>query len=94
MVALQEFSTGVVIIGLTVLNAILGLNQEGKAAESIAALQKMLLIKAHVRRGGALADVPAEELVPGTSSSSKRATRSPPTDACSSPPRSRSKKRL
>ena len=65
MVALQEFSTGVVIIGLTVLNAVLGLNQEGKAAESVAALQKMLVIRAHVRRGGELADLPAEELVPG-----------------------------
>ncbi len=65
MVALQEFSTGVAIIGLTVLNAILGLNQEGKAAESVAALQKMLLIRAHVRRGGELSDIPAEELVPG-----------------------------
>ncbi len=65
MVALQEFSTGVVIIGLTVLNAVLGLNQEGKAAESVAALQKMLVIRAHVRRSGDLADVPAEELVPG-----------------------------
>jgi Ca2+-transporting ATPase len=65
MVALQEFSTGVVIIGLTVLNAVLGLNQEGKAAESVAALQKMLVIRAHVRRDGELVDVPAEELVPG-----------------------------
>jgi Ca2+-transporting ATPase len=65
MVALQEFSTGVVIIGLTVLNAVLGLNQEGKAAESVAALQKMLVIRAHVRRGGELLDVPAEELVAG-----------------------------
>ena len=65
MVALQEFSTGIAILGLTVLNAILGLNQEGKAAESVAALQKMLLIKAHVRRGGSVADIPAEELVPG-----------------------------
>jgi P-type Ca2+ transporter type 2C len=65
MAALQEFSTGVVIIGLTVLNAILGLNQEGKAAESVAALQKMLVIRAHVRRKGSMADVPAEELVPG-----------------------------
>jgi Ca2+-transporting ATPase len=65
MTALQEFSTGIVIIGLTVLNAILGLNQEGKAAESVAALQKMLVIKAHVRREGEVADVPAEELVPG-----------------------------
>ena len=65
IVALQEFSTGIVIIGLTVLNAVLGLNQEGKAAESVAALQKMLLIRAHVRRGGAVMDVPSEELVPG-----------------------------
>ncbi|HST16237.1 MAG TPA: HAD-IC family P-type ATPase [Gaiellaceae bacterium] len=63
--ALQEFSTGVVILGLTVLNAVLGLNQEGKAAESVAALQKMLVIRAHVRRGGDLMDVPAEDLVPG-----------------------------
>ncbi|MFL5969977.1 MAG: cation-translocating P-type ATPase [Gaiellaceae bacterium] len=65
MVALQEFSTGIVIIGLTVLNAILGLNQEGKAAASVAALQKMLLIRAHARRGGEVVDVPSEELVPG-----------------------------
>ncbi|MFL5926982.1 MAG: cation-translocating P-type ATPase, partial [Gaiellaceae bacterium] len=65
MAALQEFSTGIVIIGLTVLNAVLGLNQEGKAAESVAALQKMLVIKAHARRDGVLVDVPAEELVPG-----------------------------
>src|SRR5262245_52464323 len=60
--ALQEFATGLAILGLTVLNAILGLNQEGKAAESVAALQKMLVIRAHVRRRGAMADVPAEEL--------------------------------
>jgi Ca2+-transporting ATPase len=65
MVALQEFSTGIAILGLTVLNAILGLNQEGKAAESVAALQKMLIIRAHARRGGERIDVPAEELVPG-----------------------------
>jgi len=65
IVALQEFSTGLVIIGLTVLNAVLGLNQEGKAAESVAALQKMLIIRAHARRDGQLVDVPAEELVPG-----------------------------
>ena len=65
IVALQELSTGLVILGVTVVNAILGLNQEGKAAESVAALQKMLVIKAHVRRGGELTDVPAEELVPG-----------------------------
>jgi Ca2+-transporting ATPase len=65
MAALQEFSTGIAILGLTVLNAVLGLNQEGKAAESVAALQKMLVIKAHARRGGEAVDIPAEELVPG-----------------------------
>jgi Ca2+-transporting ATPase len=65
MVALQEFSTGIVILALTVVNALLGLNQEGKAAESVAALQKMLVIRAHVRRDGVLTDLPAEELVPG-----------------------------
>jgi Ca2+-transporting ATPase len=65
MVALQEFGTGVAILGITVLNAILGLNQEGKAAESVAALQRMLVLEAHVRRDGELRDVPAEELVPG-----------------------------
>ena len=65
IVALQEFSTGLVILGLTVLNAVLGLNQEGKAAESVAALQKMLIIRAHARRAGELVDVAAEELVPG-----------------------------
>ena len=65
IVALQEFSTGIVIIGLTVLNAVLGLNQEGKAAESVAALQKMLIIRAHARRGGELVELPSEELVPG-----------------------------
>ena len=63
--ALQELSTGIVILALTVVNALLGLNQEGKAAESVAALQKMLVIRAHVRRGGMLTDLPAEELVPG-----------------------------
>jgi Ca2+-transporting ATPase len=65
MVALQEWSTGILLIVLTVFNAVLGLNQEGKAAESVAALQKMLVIRAHARRGGAVVDVPAEELVPG-----------------------------
>jgi P-type Ca2+ transporter type 2C len=65
VVALQEFGTGLAILGITVLNAILGLNQEGKAAESVAALQKMLVIKAHARRAGSRIDIPSEELVPG-----------------------------
>ena len=65
IVVLQDFATGIFIIGLTVLNAVLGLNQEGKAAESVAALRKMLIMKAKARRNGELVELPAEELVPG-----------------------------
>ena len=59
VVALGEWHTAIVVFAVTLLNAILGLNQEGKAAESVAALQKMLVLKAHVRRGGEVTDVPA-----------------------------------
>ena len=65
IVALQDISTGLVVIGLTVLNAVMGLHQEGKAAESVAALRQMLIMTAGVRRDGELSEVPAEELVPG-----------------------------
>jgi Ca2+-transporting ATPase len=63
--ALQEWHTAIVVAAVTLLNAVLGLRQEGKAAQSVAALQKMLVLKAHVRRGGQVIDLPAEELVPG-----------------------------
>jgi Ca2+-transporting ATPase len=63
--ALQDLATGLVVIGLTVFNALMGLHQEGKAAESVAALGKMLIMTANVRRGGERQQVPAEELVPG-----------------------------
>ena len=53
------------ILLLTLLNAVLGLNQEGKAAAAVAALAKMMIVKARVRRDGALTQVPAEQLVPG-----------------------------
>ena len=65
IVALQDVSTGLVVLGLTVLNALMGLHQEGKAAESVAALRQMLIITASVRRDGQIFEIPAEELVPG-----------------------------
>ena len=46
IVALQDVSTGLVVIGLTVVNAMMGLHQEGKAAESVAALRQMLIMTA------------------------------------------------
>jgi len=65
MVPLKQWGTGLLLILLTLLNAVLGLHQEGKAAAAIGALQKMMIIKAKVRRDGQLAELPAEELVPG-----------------------------
>ena len=62
---LHEYGTGIVVLLLTFFNAILGLHQEGKAAEAVAALQKMMFIKARVRRDGQLVELPAEQLVPG-----------------------------
>ncbi|HEY9293537.1 MAG TPA: cation-transporting P-type ATPase, partial [Microlunatus sp.] len=52
IVALQDLSTGLVVLGLTVFNALMGLHQEGKAAQSVESLRKMLIITANVRRGG------------------------------------------
>ncbi len=63
--ALTQWGTGIMLLLLTVFNAILGLRQEGKAAAAVAALQKMMIIKAKVHRDGALAELAAEELVPG-----------------------------
>ena len=65
IVPLEQYATGIVLILLTLLNAVLGLRQEGKAAAAVAALQKMMIIKAKARRDGALVVLPAEELVPG-----------------------------
>ncbi len=61
----KQPATGVVILLLTLLNAVLGLNQEGKAAAAVAALAKMMIVKARVRRDGELMQIPAEQLVPG-----------------------------
>ena len=60
-----QIATGVVLIGLTLFNAAMGLNQEGKASASVAALQKMMVVNAKVRRDAALATLPMEQLVPG-----------------------------
>jgi P-type Ca2+ transporter type 2C len=62
---LKQLGTGLLLILLTLFNAVMGLQQEGKAAAAVAALQKMVIIKAKVRRDGQLAEIPAEQLVPG-----------------------------
>ncbi|MBB5019616.1 magnesium-transporting ATPase (P-type) [Chitinivorax tropicus] len=54
-----------VIIGVVVINAIIGFVQEGKAEQALDAIRKMLSLKAMVIRDGVRAEVPAESLVPG-----------------------------
>ncbi len=61
----NQAATGVVLILLTLLNAAMGLSQEGKASASVAALQKMMVVKAKARRNGDLAELPMDQLVPG-----------------------------
>jgi Ca2+-transporting ATPase len=61
----KQYGTGLVILGLTLVNAVIGLRQEGKAAAAVAALQQMMIIKAKVRRDGAITELPAGDLVPG-----------------------------
>ncbi len=60
-----DVSTAIVLFVLTLLNAIMGLNQENKAEESVAALSKMMKATARVRRNGEALEISAEDIVPG-----------------------------
>ncbi len=65
LVLAGQVGTTIVLLALTVLNAVLGLHQESKAEESLVALQKMLKNIARVRRDGEAIEIDAEGLVPG-----------------------------
>jgi len=54
-----------VIVGVVVINAIIGFLQESKAEQAIESLKQMLAPSAIVLRDGKRASVPAAELVPG-----------------------------
>ena len=53
------------LAGLTVFNAVIGLRQESKAEESVKALAQMMKTIARVRRDGQAVEIDAQELVPG-----------------------------
>jgi P-type Ca2+ transporter type 2C len=61
----DDTGTTVLLAGLTVFNAVIGLRQEAKAEESVAALAQMMKTIARVRRDGQAIEIDAEELVPG-----------------------------
>ena len=60
-----QWSTGLVLIALTVFNAVTGLRQEGKAESAMNALKSLMKQTARVRRDGAESEIPAEEVVLG-----------------------------
>jgi len=62
---LGEWVDAAAIMTIVVLNAILGVVQESRAEEALAALKKMAAPEAHVLRDGRRVMVPASDLVPG-----------------------------
>ena len=65
LVVTGDVGTSVVLAGLTVFNAVIGLRQEAKAEDSVKALAQMTKTVARVRRGGQAIEIDATELVPG-----------------------------
>jgi Ca2+-transporting ATPase len=63
--ALGEMEEAAAILAIVILNAVLGVIQEKRAEEALAALQKMAAPEARVIRDGHRRTVPARELVPG-----------------------------
>jgi magnesium-transporting ATPase (P-type) len=62
---IKEWGTAVVLLALTVLNAVVGLRQEGKAESAMNALRSMMKATARVRRDGAESQMPAEDVALG-----------------------------
>lgn len=54
-----------VIVGVVVINALIGFVQEGKAEKALNAIRRMLSLDAIVLRDGKRQQIPAEQLVPG-----------------------------
>lgn len=62
---LKEYVDSGVILGVVIINAVIGFIQEAKAEKAIESLKKMLSPSATTLRDGRKVVIPAEELVPG-----------------------------
>jgi magnesium-transporting ATPase (P-type) len=63
--ALGLWLDAAIILGVVVLNSLLGFFQEGKAAQALESISKMLSAEARTLRDGAPRLIPADTLVPG-----------------------------
>ncbi len=63
--AIQQWTTAIALIVITLFNAVVGLRQAGKAESAMNALQSMMKATARVRRDMAEAEISAEQLVVG-----------------------------
>ena len=61
----NDYVDSIIIIGIVVFNALMGVIQEAKAEKSIEALKQMTPPKAKVIRDGRVQEIHAEDLVPG-----------------------------
>ncbi|MGR9044421.1 MAG: cation-transporting P-type ATPase [Gammaproteobacteria bacterium] len=62
---LEQWLDSGVIVGVVLINAIIGFIQEGKAEKALEAIRKMLTLQASVKRGGRYTSIPSQYLVPG-----------------------------
>ncbi|MGW4688298.1 cation-translocating P-type ATPase [Streptomyces sp. NPDC004244] len=62
---IREWTTAILLVLLTLLNAVVGLRQEGKAESAMNALKSMMKATARVRRDGTESEIPADQLVVG-----------------------------
>lgn len=60
-----ELKDAILIVAIVIVNAIMGVVQENKAEQSLAALKKLSTPTAKVIRDGSTQEIPAQELVPG-----------------------------
>lgn len=61
----ESFADVIIILIVVIINAVLGVYQESKAEQAIAALKELSAAHSRVLRGGKLVTVPSEELVVG-----------------------------
>ena len=62
---IKQWSTAIVVSLITIVNALAGMRQEGKAESAMNALKSMTKTTARVRRDGAEAVIPADQIVVG-----------------------------